>query len=237
MNKAIVALAEEFIWSNFKGYLLNHQSCLLDLLCPIDNFNSNKPIERYKDLLNWFDAHIGLGSYVTGQAAQFSKTPYITMNIATVPTNHCGVTCIVGFDIVYATDVPPAPDEQTKYIGSSSEAVAAFRADIGAALNELFFYAYGDAEIDEDGKEIEPNRFYTQSFYDAMYNQEITDPIDSTKKAKWAYNIIGDTDDEVTMSEVSQLKREDRSTQLNVFHMVYKIDISHLYGTDVDCGC
>lgn len=237
MSSKIVANAEEFIWNNFKMYLLTYQTCLLDLICPIDNINSNKPMKRYKDLLNFFSSHIGLGSYVTGQATQFNATPYITMNIAAIPTTRCTTTCVIGFDIVYATDTPPAPDNRTEYIGSSSESVAAFRADMMAALDQLFYYAYGNNEYDEEGKEIEPNTFYTQSFFDKLYDQEVSDPTNPDNKKKWEFNIIGETYDDPTLSEVSQLKREDRATQLNVFHAVYKIDINGLHGNGLDCNC
>lgn len=237
MSSKLVANAEQFIWNNFKFYLMTYRTCLMDLICPIKNINTDVPIDRYDDLLNFIDAHIGLGSYVTGQATQFSKTPYITMNIATIPTSHCGATCVIGFDIVYATDIPPAPDNQTRYVGSSSESVATFRSDIMEALNELFFYAYGEPELDEEGNEIEPNEYYTQSFYDTFLNKEVADPTNTDKRKMWEYNIVGETSADVTMSEVTQFKREDRSSQLNVFHIVYKVDVNRLHGGDVDCGC
>lgn len=237
MPRKIVSNAEEFIWANFKFYLLTYQSCLFDLICPIKDIKATNPVDRYEDVLNFFDAHIGLGSYVTGQATQFNKTPYITMNIATIPSDKCSVTCVIGFDVVYATDTPPAPDNQTQYVGSSSESVAAFRADMMTALDQLFYYAFGNPELDENGNEIQPNTYYTQSFFDKLRNQQVKNPTNPDDTKFWEYNIVGDVSDDSTISEVSQLKREDRSTQLNVFHLVYKIDISNLYGNGVDCGC
>lgn len=237
MASKIVGLAENFIWNNFKFYLLSYQTCLLDLICPIKNINAIKPVDRYEDLLNFVDSHIGLASYVNGQASQFSKIPYITVNIAPIQTSRCSVTVVIGFDVVYATDAPPADDGQTKYIGSSSESVSSFRAGIAASLDELFFYAFGDPKLDEDGVIIPEQHYYTQSFFDFLCGKEVSNPTDPNDKKKWAYNIVGEVDDESTITEVSQLKREDRSSQLNVFHLVYKIDINKLIGDGGEYGC
>lgn len=228
MNRDIVARAEDFLWSCFKYYLMSYQTCLLDLILKIKDEEATNPFDRYVDLANELDAHIGLGSYVNGQAAQFSKTPYITVNIQPIPMGDCTTRVVMGFDIVYSTDTPKAPDDMTRYIGSSSESVAAFRRAMVDALDQLFYRASGDEEL---------SKFDEQAFYDVLYNKEVVNPTDPTDIREWDYNVIGQVNSEVTISEVTQLKREDRSVGLNLFHIVYTIDIDRLQTADEDFGC
>lgn len=226
----MVANAEPFLWNNFKQYLMQYPTCLCDLLLEIKDPNATKPIDRYKDFLNELEAHMGLGSYVNGQAAQFSRTPYLTVNIQALPMGGCSTRVIFGFDVVYATDTPKAPNgNQTRYVGSSSESVADFRADIMMALDELFFYAFDETE--------HPDELYSQAFYDRLRDTQVINPIDPNQSIEWMYNVVGQVDEDSTISEVSQLKREDRSTGLSVFHLVYKMDLNQLRSDNWDCGC
>lgn len=226
----IIAEAENFLWNNFKMYLMQYPTCLCDTFLDVANPDAEKPIDRYKDFMNELEAHIGLGSYVNGQAAQFSRTPYLTVNFQPIPMGGCATRVIMGFDVVYATDTPPAPNgNMTRYVGSSSESVADFRADVMLALDEMFFYAFDHQEHEGE--------LYTQAFFDRLRDQEITNPVNPNQTVKWGYNIIGQVDDDSTISEVSQLKREDRSTGLNVFHIVYKMDLNELRTLTWDCGC
>lgn len=228
----VVANAENFIWNNFKMYLMSFPTCLLDILLEIKDPEAENPFDRYKDFPNSLEGHIGLGSYVTGQAAQFSKTPYITVNIQALPMGGCSTRVIMGFDVVYSTDTPKAEDGMTRYVGSSAESVAKFRADIMTSLDELFYYAYA-----EDDERAENDAAFTQSFMGRFAGQEVTNPANPNEKKLWEYNVDAFVDDEPEMSEVSQLKREDRYTGLNVFHIVHKFDLNRMWGPDFDCGC
>lgn len=78
---------------------------------------------------------------------------------------------------------------------------------------------------------------FSQAFFDRLRDQELANPTDPNQTVQWMYNVEGHVDDDSTISEVSQLKREDRSTQLNVFHLVYKMDLNRLRNPEWDCGC
>lgn len=229
----IVGKAEDFVWNNLKFYLMSFPTCLLDLLLPIQDKHKDNPFERYKDFPNSLEEHIGLGSYTTGQAAQFSKTPYITVNIQPIPTGGCSARVVMGFDVVYSTDTPKAEDGMTRYIGSSAESVTRFRAEVMSALDELFFYAYGNQE--EEYTDLDPGN--TVSFMNYLAGREVVNPSNPNQFRLWDYNIDAFVEDTAEISEVSQLKREDRYTGLNVFHVVYKFDINRLWNHHFDCGC
>lgn len=231
VNK-MVAKAEEYIWACWKFYLMSQPSCLLDLLLEIKDPNADNPFDRYADFPNSLEEHMGLGSYTTGQAAQFSKTPYLTVNIAPIPTGNCSTRIVMGFDVVYSTDTPPAKDGTTRYVGSSSESVAKFRADMMTAIDELFYYAYPD-----DDPRIEEDAAFQQSFMDALAGTLVTNPANPNESHEWEYNISSFVNEDAEISEVSQLKREDRSTGLNVFHIMQKFDVNRMWGNGWDCGC
>lgn len=230
MANQVANNAEKFIWENLKMYLMLYPTCLLDNILEIQDEDAELPVDRYKDFSNELEAHIGLGSYVVNQAAQFSRSPYVTVNIATIPMGGCSTRAIIGFDIVFATDAPEAPNnDKTRYVGNSSEAVASFRKNICTALDELFYFAFDET--------AHAGEMWEEAFFDRLRDQTIVNPFNTTQSRDWKYNIQGQVDDENSISEVTQLKREDRSTQLSVFHVVYKLDISRLYGEGVDCGC
>lgn len=228
----VIANAEDFIWNCWKFYLMSYQTCLLDLLLEIKDIDATNPFDRYKDFPNSLEEHMGLGSYTTGQAAQFSKTPYLTVNIAPIPTGSCSTRVVMGFDVVYSTDTPKAEDGMTRYVGSSNESVAAFRANIVTALDELFYYAF-----DREKHPLSEDAMYTQSFMGRLAGEEVVNPANPEEKRKWQYNVEAFIDDDVELSEVTQLKREDRYTGLNVFHVVYKFDLNRLWNDNIDCGC
>lgn len=228
----MIGRAEEFIWNNWQFYLMSYATCLLDLILEVEDPTSEEPFTRYKDFPNSLNEHMGLGSYTTGQAAQFSKTPYITVNIQPIPMGGCNTRVIMGFDIVYSTDTPKAEDGMTRYIGSSSESVAKFRGDIMVALDEMFYYAF-----DEDDERAKNDALFTQSFMDRLADQTVVNPANPNEVKKWNYNIDAFMDDDAEISEVSQLKREDLYTGLNVFHAVYKFDLNRMWNDEWDCGC
>jgi len=230
MANQIANNAEKFIWQNLKMYLMSYPTCLLDNVLEVVDDAAELPVDRYKDFVNELEAHIGLGSYVVNQASQFSRSPYITVNIATVPMGNCVTRAIIGFDIVFATDAPAAPNgDLTRYVGNSSEAVASFRKNICTALDELFYFAYDPAS--------HPGELWSEAFFDRLRDKTLINPVTQSETAAWKYNMMAEVDDENNISQVTQLKREDRSTQLSVFHVVYKIDINRLYGDGVDCAC
>lgn len=231
VNK-MVARAEEYIWNCWKFYLMSNATCLLDLLLEVQSPEADNPFERYKDFPNSLEQHMGLGSYVTGQAAQFSKTPYMTVNIMPIPVGNCTTRVVMGFDIVWSTDTPEARDGTTRYVGSSAESVAKFRADIMTALDELFYYAYPD-----DDPRLEENASFQQSFMDALAGATVVNPTNPNETTEWEYNMTTFVNEDAEMSEVTQLKREDRSTGLNVFHVVQKFDVNRMWGNGWDCGC
>lgn len=216
---ATTASAEKFIWNNLRMYLLTHKSCLLDNLFGITGDVDN-PMVRYKDLLERLDQHIGLGSYTNTQPTQFSRLPFITVNVATIGGDNCNTRVVLGFDVAFTTDTPD--DKKGSYsVGNTNEAVAGFRANIQSSLDELMYDATDVAH------------YHSISFFDALREQTITNPLDPTEKKPWAYNIWGQVDSRVDISEVSQLKREDRSSGISVFSVVYTMDINRLN----DCGC
>ena len=220
---AISANAEKFLWNNLRMYLLTHKSCLLDTLLFIQDGSSDEPMVRYKDLLKELDQHIGLGYYVNTQPTQFSRLPFVTVNFMPITSEGCSSKVVVGFDIAFATDTPT--DDTQIATGNSNEAVAAFRASVMNALDELMYDATDQVHYGQI------------AFYDALREEIITNPIDPTKQKEWCYNVIGQVDDQVDVSEVSQLKREDRSSGISVFSVVYTMDVNRLYGKGIDCGC
>lgn len=226
MSRSLSTWVEKFVWNNIKMYLMQWQTCLLDTLLEIDNPNEEAPIMRYKDFMNNLEAHIGLGSYVSQQPTQFSSLPYLTVRISPYDIGHCAARCLVSFDVVFATDTPHNTDAD-KNPGNSSESVATFRANVMQGLDALMYSAYD--KID--------GRYESPAFFDRLRGQIISDPTTPGRTAEWKYNIIGTVQDDKDITEVIQLKREDRSSGLSVFTVTYTIDIDKLYGGDVDCGC
>lgn len=227
---SITTFAEKFIWNNLKMALIQYESCLCDHLLTIANKDATAPIDRYQDFLNQLEAHIGLGSYVTQQATQFSNLPYITVNIYPYDLGSCNAKATVAFDVVFATDTP-TNTSVSKNPGNSSEAVATFRANIIDALDQLMYRFYNLEEALETGIHSSP------AFFDRLRDQELPSPTNPEKTKQWIYNIVGTVAEEKEVTEVIQLKREDRASGLSVFTVAYTIEISKLYGDDVDCGC
>lgn len=221
------ALAELYLWNNFKFYLMTHKTCLCDNILTIANAESDDPVTRYNDFPAALDQHIGLGSYVAGQAAQFSRFPYVTMTVVPLDRGDCSTRVVLTFDIAYGVDTPDNLTAQTGYPGNSSEAIAAWRANICSALDEIMWNAFPDGE----------KHFQKRAFFDELRDTSWVNPITKTGNPKeWKYNIIGHVDSSVEIGEVFQLKREGRSSACLVFSVVYNLDINRLYGRD-DCGC
>ena len=232
MSRSISTYVEKFIWQNLKMYLMLFDSCLLDTILKIDNPNSNIPLTRYKNFMEELNNHIGLGSYVVQQATQFSNLPYITVRISPYDIGHCTSKAIVSFDVVFATDTPHNTDAD-KNPGNSSESVAAFRANVMNGLDKLMYEAY--IGVPEDDNEI--GMYRSLSFFDMLRDQTLPNPVKPDQTALWKYNINGTVDDDKEITEVIQLKREDRTSGLSVFTVSYIINIDGIYGGDVDCGC
>lgn len=221
---AIANIAELYLWNNLRMYLLTHKSCLLDNLLEVVDDTSDDPITRYNDLLTELDQHIGLGSYQNTQPTQFSRLPYITVNIQAISGDNCNTRVVLGFDVAFTTDTPD--DAHGSYsVGNSNEAVAAFRANIMDSLDELMYDA------------TDTEHYFPVSFFDALCEQTIKNPVNPLEEKDWAYNLWGSIDGSVDISEVSQLKREDRSSGISVFSIVYTMDLNRAKGTDIDCGC
>ena len=220
--------AEKFLWNNLKMYLMQYPTCLCDNLLQVVDNEADFPIDRYKDFITSLEHHIGLGSYTIQEPTQFSNLPYVNVRIIPSDIGSCSTRVTLAFDIVFATDLPAANDDQTKYAGNSSEAVAAFRANIISALDDLMFNAY-DKDTYPDG--------LNQAFYDRLRDQTIPNPADPSQTADWKYNVIGQVDSEGRISEVTQLKTEDRNSGLSVFQVLYRLDLNKLYGNGVDCQC
>lgn len=219
--------AEKYIWMNFKMFLMQYPTCFLDNILKVKDENADLPVDRYEDFINSLEKHVSLGNYTVDQAELFSDLPYVTMNIAAIPTGECSTRVVIGFDITFTTDSPrPDRNQSLQYVGNSPEAVASFRANIANGLYQIFHGAMDD---------IDPN--IDAAFFDRLRDQTLANPIDPTKTRAWKYNIVGQVDEENTISDVEQLKREDRSSALSVFHMVFKMDLNRLYGDGEDCGC
>lgn len=226
MNK-LSALAELYLWNNFKFYLMTHKTCLCDNVLPIANSESDDPMLRYNDFVNSLDQHIGLGSYVAGQAAQFSRSPYITMRVVPLDRGSCSTRVVLSFDVMYGVDTPDNLTGQTGYPGNSSESIAAWRSNICSSLDKLMFNAFSDGA----------KHYSSWSFFDELRDTAWVNPVTKAGDPKdWKFNILGHVDNSVEISEVVQLKREDRSSSALVFTVVYNLDIDRLYGRD-DCGC
>lgn len=220
--------AEKFLWNNLKMYLMQYQTCLCDNILEVVDDEEEFPVDRYHDFINSINNHIGLGSYTLQNPTQYSNLPYINVRFRPVDLGSCSTRVIVTFDVVFATDLPKANDDQTKYAGNSSEAVAAFRANIVSALDDLMFNAY-DKVAYPDG--------LNQAFFDRLRDQTLPNPADTSKTALWKYNVVGQVDAENTISEVTQLKTEDRNSGLSVFQVVYRLDLNKIYGDGIDCQC
>lgn len=219
----MVAEAERFLWLNLRMYLLTHKTCLLDNLLKIKDSEAINPMDRYEDCLNELGKHVGLGSYTSTQPTFYSNLPYITVNIQPIDAEGCTTRVIMGFDVVFTTDTPT--DDFTKAIGNSNESVAAFRANIVSALDELMYDATAETH------------YFTTSFFDALRDKVITNPVNPEESRDWKYNVIGQVDGQIEVTQVTQLKREDRSSGLSVFSVGYTLDLNRLYGDGVDCGC
>lgn len=220
--------AEKFLWNNFKMYLLEYPTCLCDNILAVKDANNINPFSRYTDFANQIEQHIGLGSYVVQQATQFSNLPYVTVNIEHIEVGHCAARVAMSFNIVFATDTP-SNEDTSREPGNSSEAVAAFRADIISSLDQMMYGAFGNKEPD--------GVYSSPAFFDALRDQELPNPVKPEQTKLWEYNVVGTVDDEKFITAVHQLKREDRSSGLSVFDVIYHIDINKLYGGDIDCGC
>lgn len=219
---------ENYLWNCFKFYLMVHSTCLCDNILQIVNSSSDDPMIRYNDFNNAINQHIGLGSYVAGQAAQFSRFPYVTMNINALDRGDCNTRVVLSFDIAFGVDTPNNKTGETGYPGNSSEAIAKFRSKICGALDDLMFNAFNDGE----------KHYGHQAFFDALRDTSWVNPVTKTGTAKgWKYNVVGSVDDSVEVGDVFQLKKEDRSSACLVFSVVYNLDISRLYGDGNDCGC
>lgn len=222
--------AEKFLWNNLKMYLMQYHTCFLDNILKVKDESAVYPIDRYEDFINSFEKHIGLGSYTAGQAAQFSNVPYVTVNIDAYPLRGCATRATMRFDILFTTDSPrPNKDDSTQYVGNSSEAVASFRANIANGLREIMHQAYNPDNYEGESPDL--------AFFDRLRDQTIPNPVNIDDTRDWAYNVVGSVDDESYMSEVIQLKREDRSSGLLLFTVTFHMDINRLYGDGIDCGC
>lgn len=231
MSRSISTYVEKFLWNNLKMYLMLYESCLLDNLLVVDNEMADLPIERYRNFMEELNNHLGLGSYVAQQATQFSNTPYITVRISPYDIGHCTAKAIMSFDVVFSTDTPHNTDAD-KNPGNSSESVAAFRAAIINGLDKLMYEAFTPS--DNYGV---TGVYRSPAFFDALRDETLPNPVKPEETADWIYNVNGTVDDDKEITEVIQLKREDRSSGLSVFTVSYIININGLYGGDVDCGC
>lgn len=220
--------AEKFLWNNLKMYLMQYPTCLCDNILAVENDESDFPVDRYHDFFHSLDNHIGLGSYTLQNPTQYSNLPYINVRINPTDIGSCSTRVIIAFDVVFATDLPNANDDQTKYAGNSSEAVAAFRANIISALDDLMFNAY-DKIAYPDG--------INQAFFDRLRGQTLPNPANPGQTAEWKYNIVGQLDSENSITEVAQLKTEDRNSGLSVFQVLYRMDLNKIYGDGIDCQC
>lgn len=225
----IAAKAEEYLWNNFKFYLMVRKSCLLDLLLPIENEDKDFPVERYADFPGSLEKHIGLRSFVVGQSVQFSNTPYMTVGFDVYKDSQCSCQVVASFSVVFSVDTPNNQDQDIKYVGNSSEAVARFRRLVWDALDDIMFEAWED-----NGKHYE-----NRAFFDFLKDTAWVNPITQTgDTVAWNYNMVGNVINDSECSAVEQLKKEDRSSGLAVFTISYMIDVNKLYDSKgIGCGC
>lgn len=222
--------AEKFLWNNLKMYLMQYQTCFLDNILKVKDESAAYPIDRYEDFINSFEKHIGLGSYTAGQAAQFSNVPYVTVNINTYPLHSCQTRVTMRFDILFTTDSPrPDRNDSTQYVGNSSEAVASFRANIANGLRQIMHQAYNEDAYEGESPDL--------AFFDRLRDQTLPNPANIDDTRDWAYNVVGQVDEDSIITDVYQLKREDRSSGLLMFSIRYTMNINRLYGDGIDCGC
>lgn len=233
----IVANAEKWIWSNLKMFLMQYPTCLCDNILNVVNEEANMPADRYDDFFNQLEQHIGLGSYIIEQPALFSNLPYVTVRVEPVDLGGCNFEAIVVFDITFATDVPGdinsihGEDNTTKYAGNSSEAVASFRKNMVDSLDALFYHAFGNDDVDN-------LNWNSQAFFDRLRGQTLPNPANPAETRLWKYNMKGQVYPEVDLTQVYQLKKEDRQSGLSVFHVTYKLDVNCLYEDDEqNCCC
>lgn len=228
-SATIIANAQKFLWLNFKMYLQQYGSCLLDSILDIKNPDSDLPSERYKDFFNQFEEHVKLGSYAVDEATQYSKFPLLIARFGAVSTKGCMAKGIATFDIAYSTDAPCPDDGTTRNIGNSSESVAIFMSNITNGLNQLMFEAYDHANTQ--------GRHPQQAFFDRLKDQTLPNPKNPEQTRPWTYNITAAVEDDISVTEVEQIKREDRSDGMSVFHVTYHLNIYALRGNGIDCGC
>lgn len=230
----VTARTEKWVWMNLKMYLMQHPTCLCDNILRVVDKDAEKPIDRYHDFFNSLEQHMGLGSYVIQQPTLFSNVPYITVNIEPYGLGNCNARAVVTFDIVFSTDVPAdengsttGGDGSTLYVGNSSEAVASFRENILESLDALFYRAYDDDD----------SHYETQGFWDVLRDEVLENPANPEDVRQWKYNMRAQADPDPLVTEVYQLKKEDRQSGLSIFHVTYKLDINCLYEDDELGGC
>lgn len=222
--------AEKWLWQNLRMYLMTYPTCLLDNLLKIKDPESDVPAERYEDFFNQFNQHMQLGSYSAGQPAQFNNVPYVTVDIRAYANYSCSTRVVMTFDVLFTTDSPrPNAKTSTQYVGNSSEAVATFRANMANAVADIMKTAYDPEEY--------PGESPTMAFFDRLRDQTIADPRDASKTALWKYNLRGWVEDDGDMTQVYQLKKEDRSSGLLMFSISYDVTLDRMYGDGFDCGC
>lgn len=232
----IVSSAEKWIWNNLKMYLMQYPTCLCDNILNVVDEDAVMPADRYKDFFNQLEKHIGLGSYTIEQPTMFSNLPYITVRVEPVDLGNCNFEAFVVFDVTFATDVPGdinsihGEDDSTKYAGNSSESVASFRKNIVDSLDNLFYHAF-------DGADVDNLDWGSQAFFDRLRGQTLPNPANPAETKPWKFNMKGSVYPEVDLTQVYQLKKEDRQSGLSVFHVTYKLDINCLYEEDSDKDC
>lgn len=225
MANQLTTYAEQYLWNNYKRYLMQYRTCLCDNILKIKDETAELPINRYDDFMNALNEHTSLDSYLIQQATMFNTLPYVVMNIELVD-NDAGCSCeaVVGFTTVFATDTPQNLTA-TNMIGNSPEAVAEFRKNMIASFDELMYGAK------------EEKTYGNVAFFERLYGQTLPNPVNTEESAEWMYNLRGTVSDNKYVSSVAQLKREDRSSGLSYFDTVYNITINGMYGDGVDCFC
>lgn len=216
----VLPFVEKYLWNNLRMYLMTYPTCLLDNLLEIKDNTATSPVNRYNNFLAELDRHIGLGSYTNTQPTQFSTLPFVTVNVAPIGGENCNTRALIGFDIAFATDTP----EYTS-VGNTNEAVASFRANMLSALDEIMYDA------------TDTMHYNSIPFFDRLRDADMPNPVNNGQIARWKYNIIGQVDAQVDISEVSQIKREDRSSGISVFSAIYGLDINCLYDDNSSSGC
>lgn len=128
---------EYTLFRNMKRWLFTYGSSLLDLLFPVENYETLDPVERYNQLSELFDKHFNLLAYYASQLQP--DLPLILVSFEDITDNSCFREYRIVFDIYFQTISPQDCKDDRYNVCNSPEAILEYRELIDKALCEMMY--------------------------------------------------------------------------------------------------